>query len=315
VLRIEAGPGDPAARAAEHREELAKLLPEHGAVLISGLSLSSAADLAGVRQALGYRPARPREHFAERHELADGVWSPPSWPADREQCLHHEGCYGVDFPRVLLMTCLVPPQAGGELLLGDTRQVLARVPPPLRERFRAEGWRFERNFRPHFGLQWPAAFGVATPADAERFCAERLIGCAWRPDGVLHVAQRRPAVVRHPETGHECWFNDVAFFSQWSVDAEERRVLLAAFGPAGLPFSTAFGGGDPLSEPDWRALLDAYEAVMCRVPWRPGDLVVIDNVLTAHGRTPYSGRLLVAVAPAETVSLAECRPAVPPAPG
>jgi hypothetical protein len=315
MLSMHAEVADPPSWAAGHREELATLLLKHGAVRVRGLGLADAAGLARLRDALGYHAAPLAEQFAERQELADGVYSPPHWPADREQCLHHEGGYGVDFPRLLLMACLEPPDAGGMLLLGDTRQVLDQVPEPLRERFREQGWRFERNFRPHFGLPWAAAFGVRTPEQAERVCAERLIGWDWRPGGVLHVAQRRAAVLRHPATGQACWFNDIAFFSQWSVDAGERQVMLHAFGPDGLPFNTAFGGGEPLAEPDWKSLIDAYQAVLRRVSWHPGDLVLLDNVLCAHGREPYRGPLRLAVAPAETVSLAACAPAVSPSPG
>jgi alpha-ketoglutarate-dependent taurine dioxygenase len=117
------------------------------------------------------------------------------------------------------------------------------------------------------------------------------------------VRQRRAAVVRHPGTGEDCWFNDVAFFSQWSVDAEEREVLLAAFGPDGIPYNTSFGNGGPLGEPDWRRVLDAYDAVMSRVEWRAGDVLVLDNLLTAHGREPFTGDWETAVAPAEPVGL------------
>jgi hypothetical protein len=315
IMTVRAGDvADPLCWAADHRLELSRLLLAHGAVLVGGLGLDGAAGLAGVRAALGYRPAVVQEHFAERHELAERVYSAPAWAPDREQCLHHEQGYGVDFPRLLLMTCLIPADAGGALLLADTRQLLEHLPSQLRDRFEAQGWRLERNFRPHFGLGWPAAFGVRTPEEADRYCAERLIGCTWEPDGVLHVTQRRSAIVRHPLTRQACWFNDIAFFSQWSVDAEERQVLLSAFGPGGLPFGTHFGDGDPLTEQAWRSLLDAYEAVMLRVRWQPGDLLLIDNVLCAHGREPYSGPLELAVAPAETVALTDCDPTVPPAP-
>ena len=309
------GAADPPRWAAEHREEIAALLLTHGALLVSGLRLGTAAELAELRTALGLRPAPVREQFAERRALGDGVYSAPEWPPDREQCLHHEQGYGIEFPRVLLMTCLTPPDTGGAMLLGDTRAALSQLPQELAARFRAEGWLLERNFRPHFGLPWSSAFSVSTPDEAEKFCAERLIGYAWDSDGALHVTQRRSAIVRHPVTGDECWFNDVAFFSQWSVDPEERNVLLSAFGRRGLPFNTHYGDAVPIPEEAWQSILDAYDAVMHRVRWQAGDLLLSDNILCAHGREPYSGRCDLAVAPTETVSLAECLPGVAPLPG
>lgn len=297
----------------EHAAELAAAVLEHGSVLVTGLPVATPADLATARDALGLAPAGWHEQFAARRELAPGVWSAPEWPADREQCLHHDEAYGVDFPRLLLMTCLRPADAGGDMLLGDTRAALRRLPAGLADRFRAEGWCLSRSFRPHFGLPWTAAFGTDDPAAVATTCADRLIGFAWADGGVLHTDQRRAAVVRHPVTGEDCWFNDVAFFSRWSVDTAERELMLGAFGPRGLPFDTRFGGGGEIDEPAWRAVLDGYDAVLRRVPWRPGDLLLVDNLLTAHGRQPFRGPWEVAVAPADPVPLADCRPTVPPA--
>ncbi|HEX6755378.1 MAG TPA: TauD/TfdA family dioxygenase [Mycobacteriales bacterium] len=320
-LAVTVPPGRPATVAgsgpgwlAAHAEDVAAAVLEHGALLVTGLAVGSAADLGAARDALGLTPAAWHEQFAQRRELAAGVWSAPEWAADREQCLHHDEAYGVDFPRLLLMTCLTPAASGGDLLLGDTRAALRALPAALADRFRAEGWVLHRTFRPHFGLPWSAAFGTDDPTAVEKTCADRLIGCSWADGGVLHTGRRRSAVVRHPVTGAECWFNDVAFFSRWSVPAEERELLLGAFGDGGLPFDTRFGDGGEIDEPSWRAVLDGYDAVLRRVRWQPGDLLLLDNVLTAHGRAPFTGPWEVAVAPADPVPLAACRPTVPPAP-
>ena len=289
--------------AASHRGYIYSLLLRHGAVLVTGLPIRSGADLVGIRDALGLRPAQLREQFAARRDLGDGVYTMPEWAADREQCLHHEQGYNIEVPRTLLVACLTPADVGGAMLLGDTRAALLTLPAHLVERFRTEGWLLERNFRPRFGLPWTMAFGTESPDEVERYCDERLIAWEWRRDGALHATQRRAAIVTHPVTGEECWFNDVAFFSQWSVDTAERNILLSAFGADGLPFNTYFGGGDLLDPDSWRRILDGYDAVLRRIPWRTGDLLLLDNILTAHGREPYVGTWEIAVAPAAPVRL------------
>src|SRR5205823_11908792 len=115
-----------------------------------------------------------------------------------------------------LMACLSPAASGGAILPGDTRAALRALPPGLADRCRADGWLLTRTFRPHFGVPPSVAFGTSTPDEIERFCADRRIDCRWRPDGTLQASQRRAAVVPHPLTGEDCWFNDAAFFSQWS---------------------------------------------------------------------------------------------------
>ncbi|MFL6127654.1 MAG: TauD/TfdA family dioxygenase [Mycobacteriales bacterium] len=294
---------------AGRRAELLDLVGRAGAVLVRGLGVRSAADVAAARDALGLRPAELREHFAPRAALGDGTWAAPEWAADREMCLHHEQSYAVELPWLLLTGVLRAPDAGGEALLGDTRAALAALPAPLAARFRRDGWRLLRNFRPHFGLPWSAAYGTDDPRALAHELAGWRIGWQWRDGGVLHTEQRRPAVLRHPVTGEDCWTNQLAFFSAWSIDRAEREILLGAFGPDGVPFTTAHGDGQPLAEEDFRAVLDAYDEILVPLPVQPGDLLLLDNLLTAHGRRPYTGARELAVAPAEPLRLESCAPA------
>jgi Taurine catabolism dioxygenase TauD, TfdA family len=273
-----------------------------GAVLVEGLSVSTPASLADARDALGYNGVGGLERYAPTVDLGGDVYSAPEWGADREMCLHHEQAHRRILPRVLLMACAEAASAGGEMLIGDTRAVLEQLPAALTEHFRRAGWMLERNFRPYLGLPWTVAFGRSEPTELDRYAMSEGIELHWRTDNSLHTRQRRPAILRHPLSGDECWCNDVAFFSQWSVDDVERKLLLSSFGPAGIPFNTEFGDGTPLGAEQWQELIDAYESATIRVPLGEGDLLVIDNILMAHGRAPYTGHRQILVAAADPVS-------------
>jgi hypothetical protein len=287
---------------ADHRAELRGLLLDHGAVLVAGAPVGGPAELAAVRDAYGAAPAPAHEQFAPRRDLGHGVYAAPEWAADREMCHHHEQSYALAVPGLLIVAPTAVPDSGGALLLGDTAAMLDHLPAGLRDRFAVYGWRLVRNFHPYFGLSWSAAFGVDTPAAVEEACAARDIGYAWERGGTLRTIQHRAAVVPHPVTGADCWFNDVAFFSQWSVPEEERGVLLKTFGPEGMPFNTLSGDGEPVTADEFQALLDAYERTNRRVALRHGDLLFVDNVRTAHGREPYAGPWDLAVALADPVT-------------
>jgi alpha-ketoglutarate-dependent taurine dioxygenase len=311
-LAVARSPGATADWAEEHRTDLDTLLLHHGAVLVTGAGVRSPADLSTLRERLGRRPAQSTDRFARRQDHGDGVYSWPEWAPDRDMCLHHEQSHGVRLPGLLLMGCLATPAYGGAMLVGDTRAVLGHLPERLATRFESTGWTLRRNFRPYLGLSWSEAFATADPEELRQRCADDLVGCSWSKDGTLRTAQRRATVVTHPVTGERCWFNDVAFFNQWSVAPAERGVLLSAFGPLGIPSNTLFGDGDPLTGEDYDAIMGAYEAATVRVEWAVGDLLLLDNVLTAHGREPYQGRWEVAVALADPMALSRCAPSPPP---
>ena len=117
-------------------------------------------------------------------------------------------------------------------------------------------------------------------------------------------------MVRHPVTGQRCWFNQIAFLNEWTIAPEVREYLVDVYGEDGLPFNTRFGNGDPIGEDVVQLLNTVYEANTAREPWQAGDLMLVDNIRTAHSREAYEGPREVLVAMADAVRLADCSPTV-----
>jgi len=78
----------------------------------------------------------------------------------------------------------------------------------------------------------------------------------------------------------------------------------------GLPFTTRFGNGDPIGAEVVGLINDVYEANSARERWQGGDLMLVDNVRTAHGREEFEGTREVLVAMADAVHLADCYPTI-----
>jgi hypothetical protein len=111
-------------------------------------------------------------------------------------------------------------------------------------------------------------------------------------------------------TGQRCWFNQIAFLNERTIDPEIREYLVDVYGEDGLPFNTCFGNGDPIGDDVVQLLNQTYEASTVREPWQAGDLLLVDNVRTAHSREPYEGPREVLVAMADPVRLADCSPTI-----
>ncbi|HJR71475.1 MAG TPA: TauD/TfdA family dioxygenase, partial [Gammaproteobacteria bacterium] len=166
------------------------------------------------------------------------------------------------------------------------------------------------NYNDDIGASLAEAFGTDDRRAVEDYCRANAIRFEWRPDGGLRTWQRRSAIVHHPLTGQRCWFNQIAFLSEWTIDAEVRDYLVDVYGEDGLPFNTRFGDGEPIGADIVRAINEAYEVNTARERWQAGDLMLVDNVRTAHARDAFGGEREVVVAMADAMRITDCSPAI-----
>jgi len=302
MLRVEAC-GDAPRWAADHRDALRAAVVEHGSLLVRGLGLRDAAETDAVFRQLGSLMTE-REAFAPRRIRAHGVYSATKWPPTQPMCMHHELSYALHFPSLMLFACLIAPTAGGATPVADSPEVLRALPTELVERFERVGWLLIRNYNDGIGASVAEAFGTDSRPAVESYCRANAIEFEWRPDGALRTWQRRGAILVHRPTGRRCWFNQIAFLNEWTMDPEVREYLVDLYGGDGLPFNTRFGDGDPIREDVVQTINQVYEAHTVREPWQAGDLMLVDNVRTAHGREPFEGPrdVLVAMADGERVA-------------
>ncbi|MCS0636860.1 TauD/TfdA family dioxygenase [Streptomyces sp. LP05-1] len=310
---VTAEPGaDPGAWSAGRRAGLRAALLEYGAVLVRGLGLREAGQVAAVAAGLAAEPVPEREAFAPRRTYRPGVYSSAVWPPNQPMCMHHELSYALGFPGLLLIACLVPPERGGETGTADAADVLAALPPEVVRRFEERGWLLTRTYGGDIGATVTESFGTDDRAVVEAYCRGHAIDCAWEPDGTLRTRQRRPAVVRHPADGRRSWCNQIAFLSSWTLDPELREYLVDVYGPESLPFDTRYGDGRPVEAGTVELINEVYAAHTARHRWAAGDLLLVDNVRTAHSREPYEGPRELVLAMADPVSPALSAPPAGP---
>lgn len=299
----------------ENKAHIREALLKHGALYMHRLPIESTDDFARVRDALVRQRASYKEQATPRSHFGAEVYSSTDLPPSQSLRPHNENSYTLTFPGLLVFGCLTAPETGGATPVTDVRSVLQQIPPALLGKFRDRGWALTRNYVDHLGLAWTTAFATEDRKVVSGYCDENLIAHEWCGDGHLKTVQRRSAVITHPGNGQEVWFNHAVFWSEWSLDPDVREVLREELGAGNLPFSTSFGDGEPISESDNGLIDEAYQRATVRESWKPGDVMIVDNILAAHGREPFRGSRKIAVAMGDPVDLADCRPTVPPLAG
>ena len=275
--------------ASENRDALRASVTEHGAVLVRGLGLQDASGIAATFSELATDLISDREPFAMRSKIVEGVYSTTPWQAGQPMCMHNEMSYVAEPAGLMMFACLTAATSGGATGISDAATILKSLPSDLVKRFEKDGWILTRNYNEDIGSSYAEAFGTENKGEIETYCKANNIEIEWLSDGGLKTTQHRQAVVSHPLTGERCWFNQIAFLNEWTLDPEIREYLVEVFSSDGLPFNTSFGNGDPVTEDMVEAINETYESNTMQEPWQAGDLMLVDNIRMAHSKEGYEG--------------------------
>lgn len=302
LLRPRAGGLDAAAWAALNREFIEARLLEHGALLFRDFGLETVEQFERFVETVSGELLEYRERSSPRSKVSGNVYTSTDYPANQHIFLHNENSYQRTFPLKLYFYCAVPPEQGGETPIADCRRIYRRIDPRIRDRFVEKKWMYVRNFGDGFGLPWQTVFQTEDRASVEAQCRAKGIRAEWKEDNRLRVSTVLPAVTSHPRSGELSWFNHATFFHVSTLDPAMREILLEEFGEHDLPTNTFYGDGSSIEPSVLDELREIYRQEKISFPWQRGDVMLLDNVLTAHGRAPYAGRRQILVAMAEPCS-------------
>lgn len=282
-------------------DDVIALLLEHGAVLFKGFGIDSIEKFQQSARILPGNAVNYIDGNSPRTKLASNIYTSTEYPPELPISLHNELSYSHAWPERLYFCCIEAPATGGSTLIADSRAILSNLPAGLVDDFVGKGVMYVRNLHggsgATMGKSWQQTFETESRAAVEQLCKDGAIEYEWKRDGGIRLIQRRPATATHPRTGARVWFNQVDQFHPSTNPPEVYEALMEIFGddPLEMPQYGCFGDGTPIPV----AALDEVRAVAARqtvaFPWERGDVMVIDNMLTAHGRAPFTGsrRILV----------------------
>jgi alpha-ketoglutarate-dependent taurine dioxygenase len=270
----------------EHRDFIRERLLRHGGLLFRGFPDVTVDVFRQLIATLSGEPLRYQERTSPRHEVGSRIYTSTDYPHEQAIFLHNEQSYNVTWPMHIFFYCVVAPDERGATPLADCRKVYSRISEDTRTKLES-GYCYARHFSDMIGLPWREVFQTDEKSAIEDYCREHEIDCIWGPNDTLSTRQIRPVARRHPDTGETTWFNHLTFFNISILDDSIVEALLS-LGKDQLPNNTYYADGRDIEPTVFEELRSAYLSEQVRFTWHAGDILMLDNMLVAHGREPFT---------------------------
>ena len=286
--------------AAANKSFVESYLLRNGAILFRDFGLSSEAEFERLIGKVSGPLLDYSYRSTPRHVVSGRIYSSTEYPAHQSIPLHNENSYTRNWPMKLSFFAMQVAENGGETPIADGRRVYQSIAPEIRECFLRQGLMYVRNYGTGLDLSWQEVFQTSSKSMVEDYCRKSQMEFEWIGENQLRTRQKAQVVATHPRTGEIVWFNQAHLFHVSRLSAEVRDWLLAAYGEQNLPRNVYFADGSAIDPAMLDEIMQVYDDLAVVFPWCAGDVLMLDNVLTAHGRKPFVGKRKVVVGIAES---------------
>jgi alpha-ketoglutarate-dependent taurine dioxygenase len=179
--------------------------------------------------------------------------------------------------------------------------VLNLLDPGIKKRFIQKKVMYVRNYGDGLGLSWQTVFQTTERKKVEEYCGHGDIEYEWKDGDRLRTRQVCAAVRTHGSTGEKVWFNQAHVHCLLSLEPSLRESLLEVAPDKNYPLdiNAFYGDGSSIEASVLSEIKEVYRQATIVFPWQKGDILMLDNMLVAHGRLPYVAPRKILVAMAE----------------
>ena len=275
---------------AANRNKLDQQAEAHGAILFRDFPISSVDDFDAFVTATGFVNFTYEKSLsnAVRVNRTERVFTANEAPAEVTIHLHHEMAQTPVYPSKLFFYCEHPADSGGATPICRSDCLLDRLAseaPRFVEDCKSKALKYTNvmpgaaDMASGMGRSWQSTLSAETREEAEH----RLDTLGY----TLAMARRRlppgdharaTCRARRCASGRTSFFNQLIAASQgWKDSRNDPSKAIT------------HGDGTPLDQNSVLLAARLAEEFTFDIPWQRGDVALVDNFVTMHGRRTFSG--------------------------
>ena len=275
---------------AQHKSQIEMELEINGAVLFRDFGIVDDQGFDAFIRAFDWPSFTYEESLsnAVRQNRTELVFTANEAPPSVSIFLHHEMAQTPIYPSKLFFFCEQAAASGGatpicrsDILL---EQLQAEIPSFLKA-CEEKGIRYsqtmpaENDLQSGQGRSWVSTLSAANVEEAEAKLKRLNYQWQWQSDGSLSVTTPILPAVKMLQDGRKVFFNQlIAAFRGWQ-DARNNSEK-----------SICYGDDSPISNNDMAVVIKLADELTFDIAWQTGDVVLVDNFVTMHGRRPFEGQ-------------------------
>ncbi len=273
----------------ENERELSRHLSVHGAILFRGFPLASDIDFDAFVSAFDYPNFTYQESLsnAVRVNRTERVFTANEAPSEVNIYLHHEMAQTPIYPSKLFFFCEQAAEQGGatplcrsDILLDRMREQCGQFVNDCLEK----GLQYTNTMpddddaQSGMGRSWRSTLRADNREAAEQRLAKLNYSWEWLDDGCLRATTPVLSAIREISPGRAVFFNQlIAATRGWKDNRNDPSK------------SITHGDGSQLDSHGVSTTIEISAELSFDLNWQTGDVALVDNYITMHGRRNFSG--------------------------